>query len=193
MPAHPMAHPMKTSASLFCLLLALAAAAPAAVAEDSGYVIRAGDVLQLVVWKEPDLTREVTVRLDGRITVPLLGDVDAAGRTPADLSADLAKRLTRFVAAPVVTVAIAQAGSSRVYVLGQVLQPGAFPLTGRMTVLQALALAGGFKEFAKTERIVVIREDSPEGPITVNYKKVEGGADLGQNVQLRPGDTILVP
>ncbi len=176
------------------VLLGTLAAAPAApVAADASYVIRAGDVLQLVVWKEPDLTRDVTVRLDGRITVPLVGDIEAAGRSPADLGGDLAKRLTRFVATPVVTVAVSQANSSRVYVLGQVLQPGAFPLTGRMTVLQALALAGGFKEFAKTEKIVVIREDSPEGPITVNYKKVEGGADLGQNVLLRPGDTILVP
>jgi polysaccharide export outer membrane protein len=179
--------------SALVLLGSLATPAAAPAPGDPGYVIRAGDVLQLVVWKEPELTRDVTVRLDGRITVPLVGDIEAAGRTPADLGSDLAKRLTRYVSTPVVTVAVAQAASARVYVLGQVLQPGAFPLTGRMTVLQALALAGGFKEFAKTEKIVVIREDSPEGPITVNYKKVEGGADLAQNVLLRPGDTILVP
>src|SRR4051812_15355020 len=141
--------------------------------DDAEYVIRPGDVLQLVVWKEPELSRDVTVRLDGRITVPLLGDVDAAGRTPAKLGEDLGRRLTKFVATPVVTVAVSQANSSRVYVLGQVVQPGAFPLTGRMTVVQALALAGGFKEFAKTDRIVVLREDSPKGrPIPVNYKRV---------------------
>jgi polysaccharide biosynthesis/export protein len=157
------------------------------------YVIRPGDILQLVVWKEPDLTRDVTVRLDGRITVPLLGDVDAAGRTPAQLGGDLGKGLTRYVAAPVVTVGVSQANSSKVYVLGQVVQPGAFPLTSRMTVLQALALAGGFKEFAKTERIVVIREAAPKAPITMNYKRVEAGDDLGQNVMLLPGDTIVVP
>jgi len=159
------------------------------------YVIRPGDVLQLVVWKEPELTRDVTVRLDGRITVPLLGDIDAAGSTPTRLGAELGKRLTRFVATPVVTVSVAQANSSRVYVLGQVVQPGAYPMTARITVLQALALAGGFKEFAKTDRIMVIHEGVgiEQGPIYVNYKRVESGIDLGQNVSLRPGDTIVVP
>jgi polysaccharide export outer membrane protein len=159
------------------------------------YVIRPGDTLQIVVWKEPELTREVTVRLDGRITVPLVGDIDAAGTSPTRLGAELGKKLTRFVATPVVTVAVAQANSSRVYVLGQVVQPGAYPMSARITVLQALALAGGFKEFAKTDRIMVIHEGVgvEQGPIYVNYKRVESGIDLGQNVPLRPGDTILVP
>ncbi len=168
------------------------AAAPPPVTE--AYVIGAGDVLQVFVWKEPDLTRDVTVRLDGRITLPLLGDVVAAGRTPSDLSAELGRQLARFVDAPMVTLGVAQATSARVYVLGQVAQPGTFPLTGRTTVLQALALAGGLREFVKPERILVIREEPGlRAPLVVNYKRLEGGSDITQNLVLKPGDTILVP
>jgi polysaccharide export outer membrane protein len=157
-------------------------------------VVGTGDVLQILVWKEPELTREVSVRLDGRITLPLLGDVVAAGRTPADLGAELTRHLTRFLEAPVVTVAVAQANSTRFFVLGQVKTPGAYPLSGRTTVIQALALAGGFTEFAKTDRILIIRDDpGMRVPLTVNFKKLEGDNDLGQNVLLRPGDTIVVP
>jgi polysaccharide export outer membrane protein len=168
------------------------AAAPPPATE--AYVIGAGDVLQVFVWKEPDLTRDVTVRLDGRITLPLLGDVVAAGRTPSDLSAELGRQLARFVDAPMVTLGVAQATSARVYVLGQVAQPGTFPLTGRTTVLQALALAGGLREFVKPERILVIREEPGlRAPLVVNYKRLEGGSDITQNLVLKPGDTILVP
>ncbi len=168
------------------------AGAPPAATE--AYVIGAGDVLQVFVWKEPDLTRDVTVRLDGRITLPLLGDVVAAGRTPSDLSAELGRQLARFVDAPMVTLGVAQATSARVYVLGQVAQPGTFPLTGRTTVLQALALAGGLREFVKPERILVIREEPGlRAPLVVNYKRLEGGSDITQNLVLKPGDTILVP
>ena len=168
------------------------AAAPPPATE--AYVIGAGDVLQVFVWKEPDLTRDVTVRLDGRITLPLLGDVVAAGRTPSDLSAELGRQLARFVDAPMVTLGVAQATSARVYVLGQVAQPGTFPLTGRTTVLQALALAGGLREFVKPDRILVIREEPGlRAPLVVNYKRLEGGSDITQNLVLKPGDTILVP
>ena len=168
-----------------------AAAPPPAT---DAYVIGAGDVLQVFVWKEPDLTRDVTVRLDGRITLPLLGDVVAAGRTPSELSAELGRQLARFVDAPMVTLGVAQATSARVYVLGQVAQPGTFPLTGRTTVLQALALAGGLREFVKPDRILVIREEPGlRAPLVVNYKRLEGGSDITQNIVLKPGDTILVP
>jgi polysaccharide biosynthesis/export protein len=168
------------------------AAAPPPATE--AYVIGAGDVLQVFVWKEPDLTRDVTVRLDGRITLPLLGDVVAAGRTPSELSAELGRQLARFVDAPMVTLGVAQATSARVYVLGQVAQPGTFPLTGRTTVLQALALAGGLREFVKPDRILVIREEPGlRAPLVVNYKRLEGGSDITQNIVLKPGDTILVP
>jgi polysaccharide export outer membrane protein len=164
------------------------AAQPAAPAE---YTIGPADVLQIIVWKEPDLTRDVTVRFDGMVTVPLLGDVVAAGQTPAQLAATLVKGLGRFVEVPRVTVAVAQAKSARFYVVGQVQKSGEFELAGPTTVLQALALAGGFKDFAKTDSIVIVRKN--QSVAAVNYKRIADGKDVSQNVLLSPGDTILVP
>lgn len=168
-----------------------AAAAARSVLE---YRIGAGDVLQLFVWKEPDLTRDITVRFDGKVTVPLLGDVEAAGRTPQQLGEELSRSLGRFLAAPQVTLGVSQANSARFHVLGQVGRPGDFPLARRITVLQALAIAGGFKEFAKTDSIIIIRQDGDaETALSFNYKRVEGGKDLSQDILIHPGDTILVP
>lgn len=168
------------------------AAKPAAVGSPttSGYVIAPADVLRIIVWKEPDLTLDVTVRLDGMITVPLLGDVQAAGRGPSQIAASLTSELQRFVEKPRVTVSVSQT-SARVYVVGQMARPGEFPLSGRMTVLKALALAGGFKEFAKPDSIVIVREDQTVIPF--NYKRIADGKDASQNVLLRAGDTIVVP
>jgi polysaccharide export outer membrane protein len=169
--------------------------APSPSPEASGdYRVGPGDVLQLFVWKEPDLSRDVTVRVDGKVTVPLLGDIEAGDRTPAELAAELTKLYMRFLAAPQVTVGVTQTTVSRFYVLGQVSRPGDFVLNGRTTVLQGLALAGGFREFAKTENIVIIRrERGREVSMAFNYKRAVDGKDLAQNVALRPGDTILVP
>ena len=155
------------------------------------YVIGAADVLQVIVWKEPELTRAVTVRFDGMVTVPLIGDVTAAGRTPTQLAETLAQGLRRFIEVPRVTVGIEQANSARFYVVGQVGKSGEFPLSGPTTVLQALALAGGFKDFAKTDGIVIVRKDQTVVP--VNYKRIADGRDVTQNVLLSPGDTIVVP
>jgi polysaccharide export outer membrane protein len=156
--------------------------------------IGAGDVLQLFVWKEPELSRTVTVRVDGKLTVPLLGDVAAAGKSTRELTSELQALLGRYLEAPQVTLEVTQANSSRIYVLGLVANPGVYPLTQPTTVLQGLAFAGGFKEFARTEDIVIIR-DGEMGPksVPVNFKKIEAGRDLGQNVVLRAGDTIVVP
>jgi polysaccharide biosynthesis/export protein len=176
---------------------ALAPAQPRAAERPSSppeYIIGRGDVLQVFVWKEPDLTRDVTVRIDGKITMPLLGDVVAAGHTPQQLGVDLGKALARFLAEPNVTVGVAQANSARWYVIGQVARPGAFPLTGRLTVLQGLALAGGLKEFANADEILIIREESGKQTfVPINYKKLAAGQDIAQNVLLREGDTIVVP
>lgn len=155
------------------------------------YTIGTDDVLQVSVWKEPDLTREATVRSDGMITVPLVGDVRAAGRTPGELAQALGKELGRFVEGARVTVGVSQARSARFYVLGQVTTSGEFTLRGRTTVLQGLALAGGFKEFAKTDGIVIVRRD--QSVVPVNYKRITDGKDVSQNVPLSPGDTIVVP
>jgi polysaccharide export outer membrane protein len=154
-------------------------------------VIGPTDVLRVIVWREPDLTLDVTVRLDGMITVPLLGDVQATGRSPSQLATSLAEEFQRFIENPRVTVSVSQANSARVYVVGQMVKPGEFPLSGGMTVLKALALAGGFKEFAKPESIVIVRED--QSVIPFNYKRVTDGKDMSQNVLLAAGDTIVVP
>jgi polysaccharide biosynthesis/export protein len=156
-----------------------------------GYTIGLGDTLRVAVWKEPELTLDVTVRPDGMITMPLLGDVEAAGRSPGQLATSLTAELQQLVENPRVTVSVTQATSARVYVVGQMLRPGEFPLSGRMTVLKALALAGGFKEFARPENIVIVREDQTVVPF--NYKRVAEGKDMSQNILLAAGDTIVVP
>jgi polysaccharide export outer membrane protein len=157
----------------------------------ASYSIGPADVLQISVWKEPELSREATVRLDGVVTIPLLGDTPAAGKTPNELAEDISKKLAKFIEKPRVSVGIAQANSSRIYIIGQMVRSGEFPLSRRMTVLQGLALAGGFKEFAKTENIVIVRQDLTVVP--VNYKRIADGKDMSQNVALTAGDTIVVP
>lgn len=167
---------------------------PEGDAQPSGYAIGAGDVLQVFVWKEPELTRDVTVRLDGRITVPLIGDIQAAGRTPSQLAEEVETALKRYISSPQVTLGVLETKSASFYMLGQVTRPGAYPLTGRVTLLQGLALAGGFREYAKTDKIVIIRQEGGEQQITeVDYDKLKSGKNLDQNVVLRPGDTIVVP
>ena len=155
-----------------------------------GYKIAPADILQVNVWKEPDLTKDFEVRLDGMITLPLVGDLLAAGRTPSQLAESLTKALEHLIDAPRVTVGV-RTNSARFYVVGQVLKSGEFPLTGRTTVVQGLALAGGFKEFAKTEGIVIIRQD--QTVVSVNYKRIADGKEVSQNVVLTPGDTVVVP
>lgn len=162
--------------------------------EPDQYLIAPGDILRISVWKEPELTADVFVRLDGRITVPLVGDVQAAGLTPDQLTMDLRTKFRRFVESPQVTITVSQAVSARVFVLGEVVNSGAYSLTGRTTVIQALALAGGFREFAKRDQIVVIRDrNGYRKAIPFDYKQVKSGAALEQNIVLEAGDTILVP
>jgi polysaccharide export outer membrane protein len=189
---------LKDRLTVFLFVLAVAplgmglaqSAAPAAPAKASGVKVAPADVLQVNVWKEPDLTRDFEVRMDGMITVPLVGDIVVAGKTPSQISEALTKALEAYVDAPRVTVGV-KANSSRFYVLGQVAKSGEFPLNGRTTVVQGLALAGGFKEFAKTEGIVIIRDD--QSVIPVNYKRIADGKEVSQNVILAPGDTVVVP
>jgi polysaccharide export outer membrane protein len=166
---------------------------PASAAQDE-YLVGPGDILRVVVWKEPELTAEVFVRLDGRITVPLVGDIKAAGRTTEQLAIEVRTRLQAFLEVPQVTITVSQAISARFYVVGEVATSGAFPLTGRITVLQALALAGGFREFAKRERLTIIRERAGVSQaLSFNFRDVEAGINLEQNVALQAGDVIIVP
>lgn len=164
---------------------------PASQAE-STYVIGADDTLYISVWKEPDLTETLPVRADGKISMPLLNDVQAAGLTPMQLSAALTDKLKKYVSDPRVTIVVTQMNSQRVYVTGEVLHPGAMNLTPDMTVLQALSSAG-FTQFANTKGIYVLRnQHGSETKLAVNYKKLIKG-EGGQNIALKPGDTIVVP
>ena len=168
--------------------------APAAVEELAAYYVAPGDVLRIAVWQEPELSSDVFVRLDGVITVPLAGDVRAAGKTTSQIATEIQARLRAFLEAPQVTVTVSQAVSARFYVIGEVTTSGTFPFTGRITVLQALALAGGFREFAKRERIVLIREKHGERKaIPFNFRDLEAGINLEQNIALEAGDTVIVP
>jgi len=173
----------------------LPGAGAAAEAQEKDYLIGPGDVLQVFVWKETELTKDVTVRYDGKVTLPLLGDVAAAGRTTEQIASDLQARLGRFVSSPQVTVAVSQPHSKRIFVVGQVAHAGAFPLIGPTTFLQALALAGGFQQFAKSDRVIVVRQSGgSQVLVKVDYKKIESGTDIdGQNVFLESGDTVVVP
>jgi len=166
------------------------------------YRIAPGDVLQLFVWKEPELSREVRVRPDGYVTVPLLGDLFAVAKTPKGLAAELAQQLSQFVNGPVVTVTLNDSSTLRFYVVGEVGRPGEFPLLGRTTVMQALALAGGFREYAKTEEVKILRQElsvtggrtrTREIVLPLNYKAIAQGQNLHQNFALKPGDVIVVP
>ncbi len=172
----------------------VAEAVPAAADEMAAYSVAPGDVLRIAVWKEPELSGDAFVRLDGMITVPLVGDVKAAGKTTEQIATEVRTRLRPFLETPQVTVTVSQAVSARFYVIGEVTTSGAFPLTGRITILQALALAGGLREFAKRERIVLIREKHGERKaIPFNFRDLEAGINLEQNIAVESGDTLIVP
>jgi polysaccharide export outer membrane protein len=162
--------------------------------DDPNYLIGAQDVLDINVWKEPDLSRAVPVRPDGKISLPLLNDVQAAGLTPSELTAQIAAGLNKFMTNPQVTVIVSQINSQRVYILGEVARPGAFALVPGMTVLQALSDSGGLTTFAKPKKIYVMREQSGKREkLLFNYKEVLDGKRPEQNVELKPGDTIVIP
>jgi polysaccharide export outer membrane protein len=166
------------------------------------YRVAPGDVLQVFVWKEPDLSREIRVRTDGNLTVPLIGDVSAVGKTLRTLASELEERLGQLVTSPVVTVTLSSSNVLRFFVVGQVHRGGEFPLLGRTTVMQALALAGGFQEYAKTDEIRILRQElvvaggrarTEQVAVPVNYKTLAQGQNLQGDVVLKPGDVIVVP
>jgi polysaccharide biosynthesis/export protein len=161
---------------------------------DPNYLIGAQDVLDISVWKEQELTRSVPVRPDGKISLPLLNDVQAAGLTPMQLAAEITTKLKKYVADPQVTVVVSQINSQRVYILGEVTRAGAFPLLPGMTVLEALSSAGGFTIFANVKKIYVLRKvDGKPEKYPFNYKDVIHGKATDQNISLKAGDTIVVP
>jgi len=166
---------------------------PASVSDE--FVIGPGDVLAINVWKEAEVSRVVPVRSDGRISLPLIGELQSSGQTPKQLEAEITKRLKDYVADPAVTVVVQEIHSQKVNVLGMVSHPGSFPLQKPMTVLDAIATAGGFRDFAKQKEIYVLHRDASgkQNRLPVNYKDVIKGLHPEQNVELQTGDTVVVP
>lgn len=199
---------MVSKAAAVVMAVALLVASPTAFAQGQAtasrvitspdasaeFVIGAEDLLTVLFWRDKELSGDVTVRSDGVITLPLVGDVQAAGRTPTQLSEDIRNLAARFLTEPVVNVFVRQVNSRKVYITGEVRMPGMYPLTSPRTVIQLIALAGGVLEFAKTSEITVLRKDgNVSRAFKFNYNNVARGKSLEQNLELRPGDTVVVP
>jgi polysaccharide export outer membrane protein len=166
---------------------------PTASADE--FVIGSGDVLGINVWKEAEISKVVPVRSDGRISLPLIGEVQAGGKTSRQLEAEITSRLKDFVADPAVTVVVQEIRSQKFNVLGMVSRPGSYPLTKPMTVVDAIATAGGFRDFAKQKDIYILRRDASgkESRLAFNYKDVIKGQHSEQNIELQINDTVVVP
>lgn len=173
---------------------ASAPAVPKGVQVPADYVIGPEDVLTIVFWREKDLSSDVVVRPDGRISLPVLQDVQAAGLTPEQLRDSLTKTAERYVEDPNVTVVVKDINSRRVFITGQVAKPGPYNITSPMTVLQLIAFAGGLLEYADGEHILIVRVEK-DAPVSYrfNYKEITRQRNLKQNVMLKPGDTVVVP
>ncbi|MFC1888632.1 polysaccharide biosynthesis/export family protein [Thermodesulfobacteriota bacterium] len=193
-------HRLSVYLSTFMLALLLApwsTFVPESMAQqdnDTTYVIGPSDVLEVLVWRNEDLTRTVTVRPDGKITLPLLDEMNASGLTASQLKHAIHLKLRSFMDDPEVNVIVTEVNSKVVYVQGQVTAPGAYVMNKELDLMQLISMAGGFTEFAKIKNIKIMRKRE-EGIETIkaNYKKITNGKDPGQNVALKPGDTIIVP
>jgi polysaccharide export outer membrane protein len=164
------------------------------IATDPDYKIGPQDMLRVDVWKEPDISRIVPVRPDGKITLPLVNDVQASGLTTTQLAAKIAEGLKKYITSPQVTVGVTEINSRKIFVSGEVTRPGAFPLLPNMTVLQALSSAGGFTQFAREKKIYILRmENGRQVKHPFNYKEAVSGKNVEQNIILEGGDVIVVP
>jgi polysaccharide export outer membrane protein len=168
--------------------------APPGVAVPADYVVGAEDVLSIFFWRERDLSGDVIVRPDGKISLPLLNDIDVAGLTPDQIRERLIDRAKEFVEEPTATVVVKQIHSRKIFITGSVERPGTFPLMQPTTVLQLIALAGGLREFADASNIVVVRQEGArQVTFQFNYNDVKNRRNLAQNIALKPGDTVIVP
>lgn len=177
------------------LLLAVAAASALAAPPDATYTVKPGDVLQVSVWKEPELQGPMLVQPDGKFSFPLAGQIDARGKTVAQLQQEISARLAHFITDPVVTVSLTQVNGNKVYVIGQVQKPGAFVVNPSVDVMQALSMAGGTTPFAALGSIQILRrvDGGNQVALPFNYNDVAHGRDLSQNVTLQAGDVVVVP
>lgn len=163
--------------------------------DNKTYVIGENDVLDIDVWKEKEISRAIPVRPDGKISLPLIGEIQASGMTPLQLQDDIAQRLKSFLANPAVTVIVSDPRSRHFNIMGQVAKPGTYPLSQSTTVLDAISAAGGFRDFAKETKIYVLRTmpDGKQERLPFNYKDAIKGKNPEKNVVLKPGDTVVVP
>jgi polysaccharide export outer membrane protein len=161
----------------------------------SDYLVQAGDILLVSVWKEPELQREILVRPDGSFSMPLAGNVTARGRPVADIEREIASRIARYIPEPVVTVSVLKVQGNSIHVIGKVAKPGELIMNDDVDVMQALAMAGGTTPFADLNDIVVLRRqpDGSQVAIQFHYGEVEKGRNLEQNILLRSGDVVVVP
>ncbi|MGB6378337.1 MAG: polysaccharide biosynthesis/export family protein [Syntrophobacteria bacterium] len=167
---------------------------PPASKSDDDYLIGPGDLLSIDIWKEPELSKQVSVRLDGKISLPLVNDIDAASLTSAELRNKLTEQYKDFVDVPEVSVTVVQSNSKKIYILGKVKLPGEYPLQKHMTVVQAISLAGGLDQWADTGDLKLLRKiNGVERTFQLDYDAIVSGEDVSQNVQLQPDDTIFVP
>lgn len=183
------------AASPYCAAPAGGSTSPQEQPAPAGdYAIGKGDVLEISVWREPMLSGEAIVRNDGMISLALVGDIQAAGRTTMDVKTEIQTRLKQFIGEPVVTVMLKTAASQKFYVIGEVRTPGEYDLIKDMTAVQGIARAGGFTDWAKKDEIIILRkEGGSESKIPVNYKEIVKGRSVSQNIMLRANDTIVVP
>jgi polysaccharide export outer membrane protein len=166
----------------------------ARVVTPTGYVIGPDDVLTIMFWKDKDMSGDVIVRPDGKISTPLLNDIQAAGLTPEELRVRINQEAANFLEDPNATVVVKQINSRKVFITGEVEKPGAYALTGPMTVLQLIANAGGFKEYARRDAIVIMRNEAGRQlQLNFDYNEVLHGKKLEQNIELKPGDTVVIP
>jgi polysaccharide export outer membrane protein len=178
--------------------MAASAQAPAPAAPsrstDAGYTLQPGDILEILVWKEEDLTKEVLIRPDGGISFPLAGDLEASGHTVQELRAELTRRLSRFIPDLDVTVLLKEVKGNKIYVIGQVSKPGEFVVNPQVDVMQALTMAGGMTAFASLGDIFVLRRSQGEQTrLRFDFTAVSKGRDLQQNIMLQSGDVVVVP
>ncbi len=185
--------------TLMCLpAIAKSLEKPSAVAKENAkadsYLVEAGDLLGIVVWKNEELSANYIVRPDGKITIPLIGDIIASGKTTDNISLQIEFKLKEFIESPFVTVIVREAISNMVYVLGEVRNPGVYRIHGSLSVLQVIALAGGFTEFANREKMVLIRlKKGVQKKFNLSFKKIIKSPEAGGNILLLRGDTLVVP
>jgi polysaccharide export outer membrane protein len=167
---------------------------PAVPEAPPDYVIGPDDILSIIFWRDKDMTSDVVVRPDGKISLPVLNEIQAAGLTPDQLRIKVTETATKFFESPSVNVVVKQINSRKVFVMGEVGKPGTYPLSSKMTVLQIIAIAGGLNEYAKGDKIAIIRvEDGQTKRYRVNYDDIIEGKNLKQNIELVVGDTVVVP